>query len=123
MTLFALTLLTYFVVRPTGPATHPPRQSRVNSSTAKPKPLPTARRTNKAGPRPHATSTYNAPFGNRRNPSSAPAPTLSIAPTPVVTAQLPVQTPLPPEGGPVPPVGAPPPGPAPDPVPAATGAP
>lgn len=127
MALFALTLVTYFVIRPTVAAILPSKPSPATKMTPRSRPIPTVHKTSVANPRPRTTSTYNGPISERQSsPTGMPAPTLTIAPVPTLTIEppgVPAPTDVPPTTDQGPPVDSPPSAPAPGAGSPATGAP
>lgn len=129
MGLFALTLLTYFVIRPTVTEILP--SSSVVEETTEPTRRPTLtstpREPKKASPRPHSTPRYDAPIVQPPEPyAETTVPTHTFTPAPMVTSDPPAQTVVPPDAGQVPPLDTPdipPPAPAPEEVTPATDAP
>lgn len=124
MGLFAVTLLTYFVIRLGAEDVIPSKPASETSTTAKPTPRATTHQTDQTeetNSRPRMASTDNARLGGRRNSSAyTPVPTLTIAPVPIVTEEplgAPAPTAVPPGEVAPPPVDIPEPDPAPAPAP------
>jgi hypothetical protein len=91
MAVFALTLLTYLMVRPAAAAVIPATQTPVTSNRTEPVPRPTVRRTTTAPPAPTTTPTRPEPSTSTFAPTPSPTFTQTPSPTfaPTTTDQVP----------------------------------